>query len=311
MPAAYVEAGELIYVHPSLNPLASDGQEWIMRRTLLLNLVGGSPELLDQIWNPVDLERIDLMALEAGMGGDCQRPGADCESNVLIQLMPMIILIFFFVALTNGSALLMRSVSGEKQNRVIEILASSVSPLQLMAGKIIGLGIATLLGFIAWLLAAIVAFKFSKATLFFPEGFAIPGALLPWAVVFFLLGFGLNGSIMAGIGALVPNIKETTQASWLVMAPMLVGYMVGLFGIEKPHSALMTVLSLFPLTSPLVMVQRLTVGGVPAWQPVAAAVLLGIAVLLAVKASAKLFRAHHLLSGQPFSIKRFRTALIG
>ncbi|GMR11654.1 MAG: ABC transporter permease [Anaerolineae bacterium] len=301
VPSDYLASGELIYVHPSLNPLATDRQDWIMRRTLLFNLVGADAELADWISDPVALEEIDLSALEAGLDGDCARPGMDCEANPWIGRMPMLVMVFFFIVLTNGSALLIRSVSGEKQNRLIEILASSIDPLQLMAGKILGLGIGTLLGFAAWVAAAVAALRVSQPNL--PVEFEVPGLLLPWAIVFFLLGFTLYASLMAGIGALVPNVKETTKASWIVMGPMLVGYMIGLFSIERPNGALMTALSLFPVTSPLNMVQRLTTGQVPGWQPVLAAALLGAAVFLAMKIAARLFRAHHLLSGQPFSPK--------
>jgi ABC-2 type transport system permease protein len=231
----------------------------------------------------------------------------ECDANPLIGFLPMFVMVFFFIAFTNGSALLIRSISGEKQNRLIEILASSVEPLQLMAGKILGLGIGTLLAFAMWVLAGYAALRLSQANL--PAEFEVPGNFLPWAIVFFLLGFALYAGLMAGIGALVPNIKDTTKVSWLVIGPMMVGYIVGIFSMERPHSPLMTALSLFPVTAPLNMVQRLTTGEVPVWQPVLAAALLAIAVLLAIRAAARLFRAHNLLSGQPFSPKVLLNAL--
>jgi ABC-2 type transport system permease protein len=301
VPSDYLASGELIYIHPSLNPLTDDRQDWIMRQTILFNLVGGDAALMDWILNPMEIEITDLEAIEAGAEGDCARPGMDCEANPIIGLLPMIVMVFFFIVFMNGSALLIRSITGEKQNRLIEILASSVDPLHLMTGKILGLGIGTLLGFAAWVLAAMAALRLSQPNL--PVEFTVPGSFLPWAIVFFLLGFLLYASLMAGIGALVPNIKETTKASWLVIGPMMVGYMIGLFAMSQPHGPLMTALSLFPLTSPLNMVQRLTTGEVPGWQPVVAAVLLMIAVFLALRAAARLFRAHNLLSGKPFSPK--------
>lgn len=307
VPSDYLDTGELVYVHPSLNPLASDRQDWIMRHTLMLNLVGGDAELMDWILDPVALEETNLAAIEAGAAGDCARPGMDCDSNPIIGFLPMIVMVFFFIAFTNGSALLIRSISGEKQNRLIEILASSVDPLQLMAGKILGLGIGALLAFAMWLVAAFAALRLSQPNL--PVEFEIPGSFLPWAIVFFLLGFTFYASLMAGVGALVPNIKETTKVSWLVIGPMMVGYLIGIFSMERPHNPLMTALSLFPVTSPLNMVQRLTTGEVPGWQPAVAAVLLLIAVFVALRAAARLFRAHNLLSGQPFSPKVLIRAL--
>lgn len=308
IPENYLESGEFTYVHPSVNPLATVRQDWIMRRTLLFNLVGGDAELMEQIWNPIALQVVDLEAIEAG-AEDCTRPGANCESSELVRLIPMFVLVFFFVALTNGSALLMRSVSIEKQNRVIEVLASSVSPLQLMAGKIAGLGIGTLMAFGFWVVATGTAMRIGGAVLALPPGFAFPTAMLPWSLTFFLLGFALYASLMAGIGALVPNIKETSGAAWIAMAPMLAGYMIGIFALQQPHSVLMTGLSIFPLTAPLSMVQRLSVGGVPVWQLALAMLLLALASVAAVGIAARLFRANNLLSGQAFSIRRLLTAL--
>ncbi len=307
VPSNYLESGELTYVHPTLNPLTSDRQDWIMRHTLLLNLVGGDAALMDRVLDPVALEETNLAAIDTGAEGDCARPGMDCEANPLVRLLPTIVMVFFLIAFTNGSALLIRSISGEKQNRLIEILASSVDPLQLMVGKILGLGIGTLLAFAMWVAAATAALRLSQPNL--PVEFEIPGSFLPWAIVFFLLGFLLYASLMAGIGALVPNIKDTTKVSWLVIGPMMVGYLIGIFSMERPHNPLMTALSLFPVTSPLNMVQRLTTGEVPAWQPVVAAALLMIAVFLAIRAAARLFRAHNLLSGQPFTPKVLIRAL--
>ncbi len=307
VPSDYIETGELIYVHPSLNPLTDDRQDWIMRQAIVFNLVGGDVAAMDRLLNPIEIEETDLSAIEAGTAGDCARPGMDCDANPIIGLLPMIVMVFFFIAFTNGSALLIRSITEEKQNRLIEILASSVDPLQLMAGKILGLGIGTLLAFAMWVIAAFAALRLSQPNL--PPEFAIPGSFLPWAIVFFLLGFTFYASLMAGVGALVPNIKDTTKVSWLVIGPMMVGYLIGIFSMERPHNPLMTALSLFPVTSPLNMVQRLTTGEVPDWQPPLAALLLAIAVFLALRTAARLFRAHNLLSGQPFSPKVLIRAL--
>lgn len=203
----------------------------------------------------------------------------------------------------------MRNVSSEKQNRMIELLTSSLSPLQVMAGKIAGLGLATLIAFAMWVLSAAIAIRLADTVQYFPAGFAVPSELVPWAVAFFLLGFALYGSLAAGVGALVPNLKESTAAAWLIMAPLLVGYMIGLFGSETPHSPLMTALSLFPLSSPMVMVLRLSVGGVAGWQPLVSVAGLALSVVAAVWMAARLFRAHNLLSGQTFSVRRVAQAL--
>lgn len=309
VPVDYLATGELQYIHPTVNPLGPPGQDWVMRRALVYNLVGGEAELLDQIWTPITTESIDLAAAEQQVGGACDRPNANCESNDLVSLMPMMLLVFLFIALTNGSALLMRNISLEKQNRMIEILTSSLSPVQVMAGKIVGLGLATLVAFSVWMGSAAIALRLGDSAQYFPAGFSVPDELVPWAVLFFLLGFGLYASLSAGIGALVPNLKESTGATWLIMAPMLVGYLIGIFAIEQPHSLVMTALSLFPFTAPMVMVQRLSVGGVPLWQPYAAALATAAMLALAIWIASRLFRAQNLLSGQRFSVRRLIGAI--
>jgi len=80
---------------------------------------------------------------------------------------------------------------------------------------------------------------------------------------------------------------------------------------EAPHAALPTALSLFPLTAPVVMIMRLTIGGVPFWQPLLAAGLMALTAVFVVRSVANMFRAQTLLSGQPFSARRFYKALLG
>jgi len=223
----------------------------------------------------------------------------------------MIMLVLFYVFITTGSSLLLRNISGEKENRVIEILMLSVSPLQVLAGKIIGLGIATLLQMAAWVGTVYIVLSVGGGTFNLPAGFQIPPSLLAWGLVFFLLGYALYASLMAGAGALVPKLKEATQATWVVMMPIIVGYIAGLFAIDDPHGMLATGLSLFPLTSPVAMIMRLTVGGVPLWQPLLAAGFLVLTTILVVRAVAGMFHAQNLLSGQSFSAKRFGRALLG
>ena len=126
IPAGFIQTGELVYIHPTLNPLASDRQDWIILSAVQFNLIGADPELSAAVRSPLNLREIDLSAAEAGLEGDCSRPGVDCDESVLVRMMPLIVIVFFFVILTNGSGLIMRSVAGEKQNRLIEILATSI-----------------------------------------------------------------------------------------------------------------------------------------------------------------------------------------
>ncbi|HEY47900.1 MAG: hypothetical protein AMJ88_04825 [Anaerolineae bacterium SM23_ 63] len=315
IPEDYIERGEFIYVHPTYSPTSSDGQEWIMRQTLLVNLLEGDTELANKVWNPMNLQVTNLAPepqYDRYTEEDCSTPGPACESSTLVRYIPFIMAVLFYLFISMGSSLLIRNVSGEKENRVMEILMQSIHPRQLLTGKLIGLGIASLLPTIAWLGASYAILRLGGGVLNLPAELTIPPSLLAWGIVFFILGYVVYASLMAGAGALVPNMKEITQATWVVMIPLMAGYIIALMASgEAPHAALPTALSLFPLTAPVVMIMRLTIGGVPFWQPLLAAGLMALTAVFVVRSVANMFRAQTLLSGQPFSARRFYKALLG
>jgi ABC-2 type transport system permease protein len=212
-----------------------------------------------------------------------------------------------------NSNLLAESVSSEKANRTIEVLMLSVTPRQMLAGKIVGLGIAALLQTIAWLGAVYIVLTAGGPALNLPRGFTFPASLLVWGLVFFLLGFAIYASLMAGVGACASKLKEASQASFVVLSPLMAGYLVGLIAplTEASREALPVALSLFPLTAPVVMVMRLVEGSVPAWQLLLSVGLMVATAYLIVRAVAAIFRAQYLLSGQSFSLPRFFGALLG
>jgi len=139
----------------------------------------------------------------------------------------------------------------------------------------------------------------------------IPTALAVWSLVYFLLGYAMYGAQLAGIGALAPDAKETRTANLLVMSPLTIGYMFNIAIIANPDGPAALALSLFPLTSPISMIARMSITEVPFWQPALAAVLQLLTAVLIVHLVARLFRAQYLLSGQPFSIRGYYGALVG
>ena len=109
----------------------------------------------------------------------------------------------------------------------------------------------------------------------------------------------------------VPLWTLTALAALLIAAPAFIGFEIGLLTTDNPHGPLAVIASLFPLTAPFVMVKRLVVGGLPGWQPPLSAGLLALSIPLVVRAVARMFHAQNLLSGQPFSVKRYLSALLG
>ena len=315
IPEDFLKTGNLYYVHPNYSPMSPDGQDWIMRWVLLYNLTHGDLKLASFLWDPMNLKVTDLSLKESAPGADqdCLKPGYSCESNTLLQLLPTIVVILFFVFISASAGLLLRSVSAEKQNRTIETILVSTEPTQLLSGKIVGLGLVALLQITLWFGSAFIMLRVGGETLNLPPGFELPVSILVWGILLFIGGYVIYASLMAGLGALVPDFKAATQASFIILLPLFVGYFIAyLPPVQKePHSLLVTLLSIFPFTAPTVMMMRLTVGGVPTWQLVLTVILLIVTVVLVVRAVAGMFRAQIILSGQPFSLKRYFKSLLG
>ena len=300
VPQDYIDKGKLIYIRPDFNPLTAAGKSFMFERLLIINLLGGDMELADRVNTPFKLEMQSLAAA----------PQRDKE-NPLTFIIPYVVTMIYYIVILGAASLLLSSVTKEKENRIIEILMSSVTPQQLLAGKILGLGIVGLLQTVLWVGTGYAILRKSASMFNLPAVFQLPVEFLVWGIVFFLLGYAVYASLMAGLGALVPNMREASQATMVVAMPLIVPLFLMNILIEAPHGKVSTAFSIFPLTAPVVMMTRLSAGGVPWWQPPVAAVLLALTVVLVVRAVAGMFRAQTILSGQPFNVKLFLKALAG
>jgi ABC-2 type transport system permease protein len=291
----------LIYINPDYVPLSSPGQSWVMRQTIFANLLGNDAERIDRAGSPMELT---VRALSASQ---VQRD----QDDPLTFWLPYAAMMLLYLVILMSATLLLNSVGDEKKNRVMEILLLSVSPRQLLAGKIVGLGIVGLLQAVIWVGTAYTLLRVSGRTFSLPAEFQLPVSLLVWGVVFFLLGYAIYASLMAGLGALAPNLQAASQATIVVIWPLILPMLFIVSLVEDTHGALATGFSLFPLTAPVAMVVRLAVGGVPAWQPVLAVGLLLVTAFFIVRAVAAMFHAQTLLSGQTLSVRGYYQALLG
>ncbi len=310
IPADYLQSGELGVVRDDYSLFSSDSRDWIMRWTLIYNLLGRDLEQAQRVVRKGVVQVEDLSAEQAGEA-DCTRPGPYCDSNPVLRMLPLFVTVLYFVILMNGAGILMRSVSSEKQNRVMEVLLVSVSSQQLLVGKIVGLGLAALAAAAAWVVSGYLALGVGAAVLNIPSGFSIPVSVVFWTIAYFIMGYALYASLMAGAGALVPNLKEISAATWVVASPLFLGYFASILLIDAPHGTVATLISLFPLTAPIGMVMRLTVGGIPSWQLPLSAGLLALTAILAIRTAARMFRVEDLLSSEAFSPRRFFKTLFG
>lgn len=196
------------------------------------------------------------------------------------------------MAIFFSAGYLLQNIAEEKQNRVIEILLSSVKPTHLLTGKILGLGAAGLLQ------VAFYAVTFFVPAITFFAAFELTLGKIILSFVYFVLGYVLFAALMAGTGVIGNTAQESAQLStiWTLTSAIPMFLIAPLS--ESPDSLLARGLSYFPLTAPVAMLLRLSVGSVSPVDIVVSIAMLLLGIYLAVKGSAKVFRAAALMYGK-------------
>ncbi|MDP9267857.1 MAG: ABC transporter permease [Acidobacteriota bacterium] len=207
----------------------------------------------------------------------------------------------------------MRSVLEEKTSRIVEVLLASVTPKELMAGKIIGVGAVGLTQLALWYTAG---FVFLGPGLVAARGvmgsIEIPTIALAMFPVFFILGYFLYASLWAMLGAMSNSEQEAQQMQFFVMMPLILSTVLMAPAITSPNSTMVAAFSLFPFCTPLLMYVRIAAGEVPLWQLGLSIVLMLAAVYVVLVVASRIYRVGILMYGKrptlPELIKWFRYA---
>lgn len=300
IPSDYSTSHELTYVSSDFNPIEENVSTHNMQFILLMNIMG-SFERAERAWNPMNLRVTEITSSGA----------TDYGGSWIVELVPNLMAFILYIVILMPAGGLVNAVTDEKKNQVMEILMSSISSTQLITGKIIALGLLGLLQTTLWFGVLWGVVKFGGSPLAIPPGFELPSLILVWAGVFGLLGYAMYGAMMAGLGALAPDIKATQGPSFLIMSPLIIVYVFLIGIVGAPNSAFSVGMSLFPLTAPVAMIARMAKTTVPFWQIGLSVTLQLLTAMFIVWTIAKLFRAQAILSGQKFSVKRYFAAFIG
>jgi ABC-2 type transport system permease protein len=211
---------------------------------------------------------------------------------------PMIAGIFFVIAMFTSGGYLMQAVVEEKENRTMEVIITSVSPNQFMAGKIIGDTAAGLTQILAWLAFIVIPILVGRNTFKFLQGIQVSTQTL--AVLAFIMfpSFILVAALMAAIGATVTEAREGQQMTGLISLPIWIPYMLTGVLMSNPNSPLSIVLSMFPLTAPMSILIRDGLTILPAWQIALSAVIQVLCALGAIWLAGRTFRLGMLRYGK-------------
>jgi len=251
--------------------------------------------VVDRATRWVSVETLGLVQVDAKTG---EVRGADRRSIEAHVGVVIFCLFLVFMVITVGAVPLMQSVLEEKMQRIAEVLLGSVTPFQLMAGKLLGT----------------VGVSLTVLTLYLIAGVGVAEAvglqsvaarsLIVWIIAYQVLAILMFGSFFSAVGAACSDLKEAQSAFlpvWLIVCvPM---FMLGPI-LEEPTSTFATVVSLIPLFTPIVMIVRLAaVPVIPLWQPMLGVVLTLAMTALAVFASGRIFRVGLLMQGKGASFR--------
>ncbi len=234
----------------------------------------------------VPTQRIDL--------GPADEERVETEGDRIVRMIaPFFFMYLLFLGIFSMGQQMLSSIIEEKNSRVIEVLLSALSPFELMAGKIlglvgVGLTVVSLWGFSTYFAARHQGLNVD-----------VGAAMLSCFVIYYVLAFLLFGSLMVGIGSICNTIKETQSLLKPVMILCVVPIIAWQNIIQDPNGTLARALSFFPLTTPMVMILRLSSGS-DIWmvETLGSIVLLAAAVLGSIWVAARVFRTGILMYGK-------------
>lgn len=256
-----------------------------------------NPALRARLRNPMNLSTVNLAEDE------------EQALNPLDFVIPYAFSVLLIISIFTSSGFLLQSVAEEKENRVVEVLLSSLSPMQLMTGKILGLGILGLVQIIIWFgavwgLGGIITASFAAFS-----GFQIDLSVAILSMLYFLLGYLLFATFMAAAGAASTSLREGQQLAGIVSVMGAIPFILSSLFFANPDATIIRVLSYFPMTAPIMMMQRLAIDEVPAPEIAGSIAALIIGILLGVWGAAKIFRMGILMYGQRLGLRQLWRAL--
>ncbi len=282
-------------------------------------------QILDNVKTSVTLQT--LRTDENGEEGESQSAAISSAIGTLLNF-----LLYMFLVLYGS--LVMNSIIEEKNNRVLEIVVSSIKPTQLLIGKVIGVGLVAVTQIIIWvaivlcittmILPAVMpadimnevtalnagSMEISNSSIdqdmaialgmFTNVGYVLE--LVGYLFLFLVGGFLFYASIFAMIGSAVDNIQDASQLQMLGIVPVIIGLVSSMAVIPNPNGLFAIIMSMIPFTSPMVMMARVPFD-IPAWQIVVSIVLLYLSIFFMVWIAAKIYRIGIFMYGKKPTVR--------
>ena len=268
-------------------------QSALVKRQLAQKGMSGAE--VETLLKPIDL---DSIRIEKGKEG---------ASGISVFLVSFTMVMLLYVNVLMYGFAVMRSIIEEKSSRILEVLLSSVTAKQLLAGKIIGVGAVGLTQTIIWLL---VGLAFSLPGLAASHSMLanvhIPLAGVVAFGVFFVLGYFLYSTMYAALGAMVNSDQEAQQVQWPAMLPIIFAIVLSTPVLQHPNSPLAFWTSMIPFFAPILMFVRVMVETPPMWQIVLCIALMLLTTWGLLGLSSRIYRVGILMYGKRPTLPELR-----
>jgi len=304
IPEDYVESGRVRIVTKEVGFSAAVMEDSGSLREFLVNhLLRNEVDaaLRERVADPIEPMLVSLEEKGETEGGPL--------TIILNLLVPYFLGVLLVMTIFVASGYLLQGVAKEKTSRVMEIILSSVTARELLAGKVLGLGALGLTQVLIWLGSSVALSGGTVGLL----GVAIPVLVRPQVlalgVVYYVLGFLLYAVLMGSVGALGTTQQESQQLAGIFSITAAVPLMLASFMFTNPNIAFARVLSWFPLTAPTMMLLRMPMAEVPLVDVLGSIALLLITIPAVLWAGSKVFRMGLLMYGKRPGVRQVLRAL--
>jgi ABC-2 type transport system permease protein len=256
------------------------------------NLLAGkvSQTTIDRVESPLNLVTTTL----TGTGEIAPQ-----QANLANMIIPGVFGLLLALSLIFTSAYVIQSLSEEKENRLMEILLSSVSTRQLVTGKVLGLGAAGLLQVSVWVISIPLLLNLASSSLGgFVAGIQLPIGFLLLGVLYFILGYALFAVLSASVAAVSSTVQEAQGLASIYSMFNVAPFWFFSLLLYFPNSPVWVVFSIFPFTAPVLTMLRLGMTGVPAWEIIVSILVLILCIIGGLFLAAKLLRTYLLMYGK-------------
>lgn len=258
------------------------------------------PWLLDRLANPT---RVTYIARDSGV------EIAEGPALIVRIALPAILALLFAFAIFTGAGQMGAVMVREKDQRAMEMIITSLAPRELVAGKVLGMSLLSLTQVTVWAIGGGIAAGLALSRSADLQGLSIPWEALAWGLLLGVSGYYLYAVLASGLGIIAGDSQQAQQLAgvlgFLGLVPL---YFLGIL-VDNPDGPLAVALTLFPLSSPMVALFRMSLTDVPTWQLVASLGLIVASLAGSVWLVARIFRAAMLMYGQVLRPKQVVRAL--